>query len=153
MTSECGVQDRCQLPTSLCRLSFPARHPEVKKSSGESGFVGHRPTQVKKLIAVLGAEDDQVEKPASHGVHLTSTHEMSAPVAIPLAGFNEKIAHLMDIVNGKITSKVVNPDGSPMVVYHGTTADFNLFENNNVGAFFFTPGNRSLDHVGGPERL
>jgi len=41
-------------------------------------------------------------KPASYGVQLTSTHEMSAPVSIPPAGFNEKIAHLIDIVKGMI---------------------------------------------------
>ena len=43
-----------------------------------------------------------IEKPASHGVQLTSTHEMSAPVSIPPAGFNEKIAHFIEIFKGVV---------------------------------------------------
>ncbi len=33
-------------------------------------------------------------------------------------------------------SKVVNPDGSPMVVYHGTPNDFDSFETNKNGLIF-----------------
>jgi hypothetical protein len=33
-------------------------------------------------------------------------------------------------------SKVVNEDGSPMVVYHGTKSDFNVFKDYNGGLFF-----------------
>jgi len=80
----------------------------------------------------------EIGKPASCGEGLTSTQEMSSPVAAPPAGYGEKIAHLIDIVNGKITSKVVNPDGSPqethkiqtpVPVYHGTAkAGFKEFD-------------------------
>lgn len=45
----------------------------------------------------------EIGKPASYGEGLTSTQEMSSPVAAPPAGFNEKIAHLMEIVKGQIS--------------------------------------------------
>jgi hypothetical protein len=35
-------------------------------------------------------------------------------------------------------SKVVNPDGSPMIVYHGTGTDFNVFEKGDIGFHFGT---------------
>jgi hypothetical protein len=75
----------------------------------------------------------EIEKPASCGEELISTHEMSTPMAAPPAGFDNKIAHLIDIdiVNGnKVTSIVVKSDGyhrksvhkiqTPVLVCHRT---------------------------------
>lgn len=36
-------------------------------------------------------------------------------------------------------SKIVNPDGSPMMVYHGTKHHFDAFEPNELGLIFFSP--------------
>lgn len=36
-------------------------------------------------------------------------------------------------------SKVVDADGRPLVVYHGTTVDFNLFRDNSRGVHFVSP--------------
>ncbi len=36
-------------------------------------------------------------------------------------------------------SKITNPDGSPMLVYHGTKHHFDAFKPNSIGLIFFTP--------------
>lgn len=56
--------------------------------------------------------------------------------------------------NPKPSSKVVNPDGTPMVVYHGTGSDFNTFDKSRQGenyvqgegGFFFTSSRRSAEN-------
>jgi len=66
----------------------------------------------------------EIEKPASCVEDLASTSKLSTSVSAPPAGFSDKISHLIDIVNGKGASKVVNPDVTPMVVYPGYWMDF-----------------------------
>ncbi len=56
--------------------------------------------------------------------------------------------------NPKPSSKVVNPDGTPMVVYHGTGSDFNTFDKSRQGenyiqgegGFFFTSSRKSAEN-------
>lgn len=62
---------------------------------------------VRKVAEETAAKYAEIEKPASCGEELTSTCEMSTPMAAPPAGFDDKIAHLIDIVNGKNTPKAV----------------------------------------------
>lgn len=47
----------------------------------------------------------------------------------PIADFNTKINNLIESANDlkRKTSKVVDENGEPMVVYHGTGSDFNIF--------------------------
>ena len=42
----------------------------------------------------------EIEKPASNRGELTSTHEESAPVSVPPAGFHERFARLAEEVKG-----------------------------------------------------
>ena len=56
--------------------------------------------------------------------------------------------------NPKPASKVVNPDGTPMVVYHGTGSDFSVFDKSRQGenyvqgegGFFFTSSRKSAEN-------
>jgi len=57
----------------------------VKKDDIES-LLTKRKAPILPVLEAQGSEPSV--KPASYGVQLTSTHEMSAPVSIPLAGIN-----------------------------------------------------------------
>ena len=57
--------------------------------------------------------------------------------------------------NKKKTSKIVNPDGTPMIVYHGTNADFSIFDVNKssdttrryIDGFYFTTEPRVAEKI------
>jgi hypothetical protein len=77
--------------------------------------------------------DAKIEKPA--GIWTAPDQSDDWP---PAASFSEvKISDLLQYVKPKHSiSKVVNPDGSPMVVYHGTNVDFSMFDKGQVKSRF-----------------
>ena len=69
----------------------------------------------------------EIEKPASIGGITTSPKAM--PASVPPAGFSHKLTTMIAAVKGEGTSKVVDTQGKPLVVYHGTNSrqDFHRF--------------------------
>jgi hypothetical protein len=54
------------------------------------------------LLRVSARGSEPSVKPASYEKELTSTQEVSSSVSVSPAGFNEKIARLIVVVNGMI---------------------------------------------------
>jgi hypothetical protein len=73
----------------------------------------------------------------------------------PPSGVSSKLAQMIAAVNGNGVSKVVDENGEPLVVYHGTKADFTEFSAEMTGtstdsgwygkAMYFTPNTRQAD--------
>ncbi|MDM7988097.1 MAG: hypothetical protein QUS13_12245, partial [Smithella sp.] len=51
----------------------------------------------------------------------------------PQASFSNKVVSLLRSVKPDSVSKVVDENGEPLVVYHGTNADFNVFDPAKIG--------------------
>ncbi len=69
----------------------------------------------------------------------------------PTGFFDKKIANWLKDVKSS-TSQVVDENGEPLVVYHGTGEDFNEFRKDKLGsretAFFFTSSKKSAQEYG-----
>lgn len=89
----------------------------------------------------------------------------SIPTGLPNIGDNYTVSQFFNLVKTydkdfkpKDSSKVVNPDGTPKVVYHGTNAEFNVFDTKRhgqnywqskpsyKGGFFFTSDRQSAQN-------
>lgn len=89
---------------------------------------------------LYSVEAVEIRKPASF------EGEPAETASSQLAGFRDKFDALLDAVKGKV-SKVVDADGKPLVVYHGTANDFVVFNADQKerwsgtrqnGGFYFT---------------
>ncbi len=87
-------------------------------------------------------ESVSVEKIAARGIH-----EAIAKGQPLDASDNDRISKILESVKG--ASCVVDENGEPMVVYHGTNAEFNAFE----GGAFFTDDYMNADGYANGERV
>lgn len=90
----------------------------------------HKQTQQGNRIYLVQALE--IEKPATHRGQLISFE--TDRFYVPAAGFDDKIQALDAAVKGDGVSRVVDENGEPLVVYHGTQIPgFNVF---NTPAYF-----------------
>ncbi|MCX7008791.1 MAG: strawberry notch family protein, partial [Kiritimatiellaeota bacterium] len=67
---------------------------------------------------------------------------LSTPTGMKQIGFDRKLADWLRSVNPAEVSKVVDAEGKPLVMYHGTGADFDVFDLGKAGVNFDVPQER-----------
>lgn len=82
----------------------------------------------------------EIEKPTSIGGSLPQ--QSLTQVYVPPASFEARFAQMVAAVKGNNVSKVVDENGEPRVVYHGTHGDFSAFAKERIrahglGGFWF----------------
>ncbi len=122
---------------SLEMVELKKLAPKLEEDSKENRLLA---TSIKKPSGILApkasVEGTQAESPRS-------------------ASLGSRIANFISRVNGANVSKVVDENGEPKVVYHGTDADFTVFDptksraNMDIQGSFFSPWEIDSSGYGG----
>ena len=95
-----------------------------------------------KIYSIEAIDVEEIKKPAGQ----LEDDSIKSPRS-PIADFDTKIETLYDSAKGILenSSKIVDENGEPMVVYHGSPNEFAIFDENRVGtnaggngAFYFS---------------
>ena len=109
-----------------------------RQIDGKSAVLASTPAGARKMVAKFNSNHDDKGRFASGGTGAAASDKPGRDQT-----------HTAEFKAWFGSSKVVNPDGSPMVVYHGTSARFKRF----VGGAFFTDDYMNADGYANGENV
>ncbi|PJK07991.1 hypothetical protein CO610_07450 [Lysobacteraceae bacterium NML95-0200] len=133
------------IPASIYARSEASRGGDGATIEGYSTLLAKVDVAGVPLVAAFTVRHQHDGKWYYNSVVLHDGHEKArdsygqtdqgGSVDAPIAGLNDFIRRPLQRVNPAEVSKVVDPEtGEPLVVYHGTTQNFDAFDNKKTGA-------------------
>lgn len=150
------------IPASIYARSEPSRGGDGKDIDGYSTLLARVDVDGVPLVAAFTIRHQSDGRWYYNAVTLHDGHEkardsygrpdQNGSSDAPIAGLADFVRRPLTRVNPATVSKVVDPEtGEPMVVYHGTNADFDTFDKEKTGSatddgafgagFYFSPKN------------
>ncbi len=116
-------------------IRFTVQVENAKPQTIEKGYVP------RKVHSSMITDVSIYKENPQSSTDLSTSGTMGVPI------FDSKLADFLTSVNEKDVSKVIDENGEPLVVYHGTNENFAVFKKSSDGGFHFGTKEQALDRV------